>query len=67
MRVVWTLAVLFWPLLRFVLAVACVYRLAAMVYFWDTPGTYAGFMFLLHFAGLTAMTYFVSIYKPKGM
>ena len=33
----------------------------------STPGVYAGWTFLLHFAVLTALTYFVSIYKPKGI
>ena len=38
-----------------------------MLYHWNTPGVYAGWSFLAYFAVLTAITYFVSIYKPKGL
>jgi hypothetical protein len=38
-----------------------------MIYHWETPRVYAGWDFLLHFATLTALTCFVSLYKPKGI
>jgi len=38
-----------------------------MIYYWETPGVYAGWTFLAHFAGLTALTCFVASYEPKFM
>lgn len=64
---VWVFTVLVWPILKWIVAIDCVFHLARMIYHWDTPGVYAGWTFMLHFAGLTALTYFVSIYKPKGI
>lgn len=64
--IVWSLTVLVWPLLRWVIALDCVYQLVRMLWFWDTPGTYAGFTFVAHYAFLFAMTYFVMFGKPKG-
>jgi len=33
---------------------------------WNTPDVYATWTFLLHLAVLVLLTYFVSLYKPKG-
>lgn len=65
-KAVWLVAVLTWPLFRWVLSLDVTYQLARMVYYWDTPGVYAGWTFALHFLVLTGMTFFVSSYKPKG-
>jgi hypothetical protein len=43
------------------------FQFVRMLYHWNTPGVYAGWSFLAYFAALTAITYFVSIYKPKGL
>ncbi len=61
----WTVTVLVWPLLKWIVALDCVYQLARAVYYWDTPGMYAGWKFLLHFGVLTALTYFVMCYQPQ--
>lgn len=66
-RVVWVVTVLVWPLLRWVLSFEVLFQMMRMVYYWNTPGLHAGWTFLLHFALLTALTYFVSAYIPKGL
>jgi hypothetical protein len=64
-KVIWTVTVLIWPLLRYVFILDCVFQLFRMLWFWNTPGTFAGFNFLLHFAVLVWFTWFVSLYQPK--
>lgn len=64
---VWVFAVLVWPILKWIVALDCVFQIARTIYHWDTPGVYAGWTFMLHFSVLTALTYFVSIYKPRGI
>lgn len=63
---VWMLTVLLWPILKWIVSLDCVFQLVRMMYHWDTPDVYAGWTFLLHFGVLTALTYFVSVYEPKG-
>ncbi|MFN7836030.1 MAG: KleE stable inheritance protein [Burkholderiaceae bacterium] len=62
---VWVVTVLIWPILKWVVSLDCVYHLVRMIYHWNTPGVYEGWTFTLHFAALTALIYFVSVYKPK--
>lgn len=66
-RAVWVTTVLVWPVLKWVLSIEVFFQLLRMFYHWDTPGAHAGWTFLAHFAVLTAVTYFVSLYKPKGL
>ena len=66
-RAVWIVFVLIWPVLKWVLAIITFFQFVRMLYHWNTPGVYAGWSFLAYFAALTAITYFVSIYKPKGL
>lgn len=66
-RVVWVATVLVWPVLKWVVSIEVFFQFVRMIYHWDTPGVYAGWTFLVHFAVLTALTYFVSLYKPKGI
>ena len=66
LKAVWVTTVLVWPILKWVIALDCVFQLVRMIYHWNTSGMYAGWTFMLHFAVLTALTYFVSVYKPKG-
>lgn len=63
----WVITVLLWPLLKWVLAMDCLYQLGRMLYYWDTPGVHGGWVFVLHFTFFTVLTYFVSGYKPKGL
>ncbi|WP_395827988.1 KleE stable inheritance protein [Collimonas sp.] len=67
LKAVWVVVVLVWPILKWVVALDCVYHLIRMMYHWNTPGIHAGVAFLLHFAVLTMLTYFVSVYRPKGL
>lgn len=63
----WVVTVLVWPILKWVVSIDCFFQLIRMIYHWDTPGVHAGLTFLAHFAVLTALTYFVSVFKPKGL
>lgn len=64
-KVAWVATVLIWPLLKWIVSIDVFIQAIRMMYHWNTPGMYAGWTFLLHFAVLTALTYFVSLYKPK--
>ncbi len=66
-KAVWVVIVLIWPILKWVVALDCVFQLIRMIYHWNTSGVHAGWTFMMHFALLTALTYFVSFYKPKGL
>ena len=66
-KFLWVTTVLVWPILKWILSIEVFFQFARMLYYWNTPGVIAGWTFLLHFAVLTAITYFVSIYKPKGL
>jgi hypothetical protein len=65
-RALWICTVIFWPLLRWVIALDCVVQLIKAMFHWDTPGSYAGIVFILHFLVFSALTYFVSAFRPKG-
>jgi hypothetical protein len=67
LKCVWVITVLIWPILKWVIAIDCVYQLIRMTYHWNTPSLHAGWTFAMHFAVLTSLTYFVSVYKPKGL
>lgn len=66
-KAVWLVVVLIWPILKWVLSIITFFQLVRMFYYWNTPGVYAGWSFIGYFVVLTAVTYFVSIYKPKGI
>ncbi len=66
-RFVWVVTVLVWPILKWLAAFEVFFQFVRMLYHWNTPGVYAGWAFLMHFGALTALTYFVSVYKPKGI
>ena len=66
-KCLWVATVLVWPILKWILSIEVFFQFARMLYYWNTPGVPAGWTFLLHFSVLTAITYFVSIYKPKGL
>ena len=66
-KFLWVTTVLVWPILKWVLSIITFFQFVRMLYHWDTPNVYAGWSFLLYFTVLTAITYFVSVYKPKGL
>ncbi|WP_456293348.1 KleE stable inheritance protein [Pseudomonas sp. AK106] len=66
-KALWFTAVLTWPLLRWIVALDVVFQALVMVWHWDTPGSHAGWTFALHFLVLVVLTYFVSVFKPKGV
>lgn len=66
-RAVWTLAVITWPILKWVISLEVLWRLLLVVYHRDDPGSHAGLIFCLHFLAFSAITYFVTIYKPKDL
>jgi amino acid transporter len=66
-KFLWVLTVLIWPVAKWILSLDVLFQFVRMLYHWNTPGDYAGWTFLLHFAVLTAITYFVSLYRPKGL
>lgn len=63
----WIAVVLIWPVLKWLVSIEVFFQFIRMLYHWNTSDVYAGWTFLLHFAMLTALTYFVSIYKPNGL
>jgi hypothetical protein len=63
---VWVAIVLVWPVLKWVLSIDVVLQLFRMIYQWGRPDVHDVWTFLLHFAVLTSLTCFVSLYKPKG-
>jgi hypothetical protein len=67
LKTVWVVTVLVWPVLKWVVSIDVFFQFIRMMYHWNTPGVHAGWTFLLHFAVLTALTYFVSLYKPKRL
>jgi hypothetical protein len=66
-RCAWTVLVLFWPIIKWVVSLDVVYQVGRTMYYWDTPGVGAGWTLLLHFAVLTALTYLVAFYEPKRL
>lgn len=66
-RFVWVVTVLTWPVFKWVLSLDVLFQMFRMICRWNSSDIYAGWNFLLHFSVLTAFTYYVSIYKPKGI
>jgi uncharacterized membrane protein len=66
-RTVWIVALLLWPLIKFVGVICLMIQFVRMLYHWNTPGMHAGWTFILLFAGLAALNCYVAIYKPKGL
>lgn len=65
MNVVYVLLAIFWPIVRWVMALNCVYQFGRALYYWNTPGMYAGWTALLHYAAFGGLYYFMATYKPK--
>lgn len=64
---IYVVLMLLWPLLRYVVILDCVFQFFRMLWFWNTPGTVAGFKFMLHFSFLVWCTWMVAFYQPKGL
>jgi hypothetical protein len=62
---VWLVTLLVWPVLKWVLSIEVFFQMLRM--FVAPARAHAGWTFLMHFAALTAITYFVSIFKPKAL
>ncbi len=67
MRVIWLLVVLTWPLVSWLGSIYVFFQFLRMLYHWSTPGSYADWSFLTHFAVLVALLCFITMYKPKGI
>jgi hypothetical protein len=63
-KIVWVATVICWPVIRPIIVLDCVVQLFKAMYHWNTPGSHAGLVFLLHFLVLGALTYFVATYDP---
>jgi hypothetical protein len=66
LTVAWVAVTLMWPVLKWILSINVVFQFFRMIYHWGTPDMHAAWTLLLHFAALTSLTCFVSLYKPKG-
>ena len=66
-KTLWFVVALIWPFLRWLLALDVVFQGLVMIWHWDTPSSHAGWTFFLHFAALVALTFFVSVFEPKGV
>lgn len=66
-RVGWVVLVVLWPILRKVLALDCLVQFLIAIYHWDDAPFRGCLTFGIHFAVLTALTYFVATYKPRGL
>lgn len=62
---VWTLMLILWPFLRWIIGIDVFIQAVRMAIYWDEPGTYAGWTFAFHFLAFAALTYFVVNYKTK--
>lgn len=66
-RVIWLLVVLTWPLVSWVGSLYVFFQFLRMLYYWNMPGSHAGWSFLAHFAVLVVLICFSTLYKPKGI
>ena len=62
----WLVLVVLWPFLKWPASIFVFVQLMVMWARWDTPGSYAGWSFLISFAALSGIFYLVSAYKPKN-
>ena len=59
-QIIWVLTVLCWPVLRFIMVCDVLFQLLRALVLWDTPGTHAGWTFLLHYGFFCYLTWFVA-------
>lgn len=63
----WIPVVVVWPFVKWFFALDVLFQFFRMMHFWDKSGTYAGWMFVAHFAIFCAITYFVRFYQPQAV
>jgi hypothetical protein len=56
---------LFWTPVSWLLSFDVLFKLILMVWHWDTPGSHAGWTFLLHFAVASALFSLMATFTPK--
>jgi Uncharacterized KleE stable inheritance protein len=63
---VWLVLVLMWPIVQWIAGFDLLFQLIRTAYYWNTPGVYAGWTFLLHFTVFTVWIYLVGVHRPAG-
>lgn len=66
-RWVWVAVVLCWSLVKWIVSIDVFFQFGRMIYYWDDPEIHSTLTFIIHFSVLVALTYFVSVFKPKGI
>jgi hypothetical protein len=57
-----------WPVLAWIISADLLFHFIRMIYFWNTPDTYAGWIFLLHLGvPIICMGYFIFIFNLKDL
>lgn len=51
---------IFWIPIKWILSMDCFFQLLRMLYYWNTPGIHAGWIFLAHFSVLTVLMIFIT-------
>ena len=63
--IAWIFFLLTWPLVHWVVAFDIVYQFLRALYYWNTPGVYAGLTFVIHLIAGSALTYLVATRRIK--
>lgn len=64
-RLIWLLAVMTWPVLRWIVSLDVTIHFFRMLVIFADKGIYADWTFILHFSCFVALTYFVTVFKPR--
>lgn len=64
--IIWMMTVLCWPVLKWIIALDVTCRFLLMLFRWNIPESNAGWVFILHFLIFSALTFYVSCYKPSS-
>lgn len=65
-KILWFIAALLWPALRFIMACDVLFQLLRALVLWDTPDAHAGWALLLHFAVFCYLAWFVAYGNPDA-
>ncbi len=65
-KLVWYATVLLWWPIRMLLIGNILFHVGLCVYYWGDPDRHPALLLLAHFSFAVAVTYFVSVYRPKG-
>ncbi len=65
--ILWVIATLCWPVLRFIMVCDVLFQLLRALVLWDTPGAHAGWTLLLHYTFFCYLTWFVAYGKPDQL